>query len=198
MLKLDAVVEAEHPHKAAWRGSKAVAMELGEGDDVAPWQVRFSVIRWRHDPFRPRRGNVGAQKPLLLQVPQPALIVSDDESHGHLGRRWKVALRSFSLEGALRFRKARGCRRAGTRAIRNAEETAVGQSLDIYRCPTQWADPTNAVTPSVNAPHNGPLPLSDRTLRIQPTELCRNGSLLKRRTRRARKQTAMTLPSTAR
>ena len=124
MLELDAVVEAERPHEAAWRGSKVVVMELGEGDDVATWRVRFLVIRRQRNPFRLRRGNTRAQKPLLLQVPQPALrhgqqapIVSGDESHGHLGRRWKVALQTFSLEGALCFKKARGCRRARARAM---------------------------------------------------------------------------------
>ena len=34
VLKLNTVVVAERPHEAAWQGSEAVAVELGEGDDV--------------------------------------------------------------------------------------------------------------------------------------------------------------------
>jgi len=45
MLELDAVVVVERPHEAAWRRSEPVAVELGEGDDVALWQSRLLVLR---------------------------------------------------------------------------------------------------------------------------------------------------------
>ena len=69
MLELDAVVVAERPHEAARRRSEPVAVEIGEGDDIALRRVWFSVLHWRRDPLRLRRGSMGAQEPLLLKVP---------------------------------------------------------------------------------------------------------------------------------
>jgi hypothetical protein len=98
-----------------------------------------------------------------------------------------------TLQEGKRMQESRGDSNDGMRKRQQPGD----HSIFIDASP-QRVDLTIAVTPSVNAPPNGPLPLSDRMLQIQPTELCRNGSLLKRRTQRARKRTTTTLPSTAR
>ena len=73
MLELDAIMVAKDPHKAARGRPEPVAMELGERDDIALRRARLPVLCRRRDPLRPRRGSMGAQEPLLLHVPQPAL-----------------------------------------------------------------------------------------------------------------------------
>jgi len=59
VLELDDVVVAESPYEAAKRGSKAMVVELGEGNDVALQRVWLLVIHRRHDPLRPHRGSTG-------------------------------------------------------------------------------------------------------------------------------------------
>ena len=54
VLELYAVVVVERPHEASRRGSEAVAVELGEGDDVALRRIRLRAIRRWHDPLRSR------------------------------------------------------------------------------------------------------------------------------------------------
>ena len=51
MLKLYAVVVAEHPHEAAQRRAQAVAVELSEGNRIALGQPWFPVVRRRRDPL---------------------------------------------------------------------------------------------------------------------------------------------------
>ena len=69
MLELDVVVMKEGPHKAARRRPEPVVMERDEGDDVAFGWARLPMLRRQRDPFWPRRGSEGAEKPLLLQIP---------------------------------------------------------------------------------------------------------------------------------
>ena len=68
VLKLHNVVVEERPHKAAQRGTQAVAVKLGEGDDVPLGRPRFLVIRCRRNPLWPRRRNARAQKTFLLEL----------------------------------------------------------------------------------------------------------------------------------
>ena len=53
MLELDAIVMAQHPHEVTQRGTEAVTVELGKGDDIALQRVSLLVIRRRCDPLRP-------------------------------------------------------------------------------------------------------------------------------------------------
>jgi len=90
MLELDPVVVEDRPHEAARGRSEPVSMKLDEGHHVALWWAWLPMFRQRHDPLQPcRRGNV-AEKPLPLQVPQPALhhdrralVIGGDELHRH-------------------------------------------------------------------------------------------------------------------
>jgi len=163
------------------------------------------MIRRRRDPLGPHRGSTGAQEPLLLQIPQSvlhhgrrALIVSGDESHRHLGGRWRAALWIAPLEGVSCFKCARKCKVSRGECNGRMQKKQQPGNASIFIDAPQRADPINAVTSSINAPPNGLVSLPDRTLRIPQTELCRNDSLLKRCTQQARKRTAMTLPSVAR
>jgi hypothetical protein len=53
VLELDAIVMAQHPHEVTQRGTEAVTVELGKGDDIALQRVSLLVIRRRCDPLRP-------------------------------------------------------------------------------------------------------------------------------------------------
>ena len=90
MLELDAVMMEERPHDADQRRPEPVMVELDEGNDVARRWAWLPVLHRRCHPLRPCRGSEGAQEPLLLQVPQPALrhdrrtpLVGGDKSHRH-------------------------------------------------------------------------------------------------------------------
>ena len=68
MLELHTIVLAERPHEVARRRTEAVTMKLGEGDHVPLRRSRLPVVCQRRDPLRSRRGNTGAQEPLLLEI----------------------------------------------------------------------------------------------------------------------------------
>ena len=180
-------------------------MELGEGDNVALRCVWLPVVRRWCDPLRLHQGSTRVQEPLLLQIPQSALRherwapdVGGDEPHRHLVWMWRATLWISPLKGMMCRRCAGKCRRARAMAIGGMRKRRQPDDPPIFIDTSQWVDPTNAVTSQINVPPNGLISLSNRTLRILPTDQRRNSSLLKRRAQRARKRTATTLPSVAR
>ena len=98
MLELHTIVVAERPHEAAWGRTEVVMMKFGKGDHIPLRRPRLQVVCHRRDPLRPRRGNAGAQKSLLLEVQQAAVrhrrrapVIGSDEPHRHFDGRRKVA-----------------------------------------------------------------------------------------------------------
>jgi len=121
---------AERPHEAARRRSKTVAVELSEVDDVALQWAWLPVLHRWCNPLRLHRGRTGAQEPLLLHVPQPALhhsrrapLVGVNKPHRHLAGWWKATLRNSPPENVL-------CRRCAGRCGENKNNGSGGMQKE--------------------------------------------------------------------
>ena len=173
-----------------------------------PLGIGLPVVRRRRNLFRPQQGIMGAQEPLILQIPQFALyhgrrarVIEGDESHRHPSGRRKGGSTGFvrsrvHCASRRQEKTAMGSKGESNGGMRKGRQP--GEPVIFIGDPPQRADPTNVVTSQLNAPHNGLFSPPDRTLQIPQATQCHNNSLVKRRVQRARKQTATTLPSMAR
>ena len=160
VLELDAVVVAKRPHEAAHRRSEPVAVEFGEGDDVALRRTWFPVLRQQRDPLGPRRGR-GHRSPSFSKSCNRRSVMIDERQSSAA-----TSLTGIVLSGEMRLNKSLLSRTRSPQVRRkeqgeqeqgqwqNAEGTIAGRSTDIYKHPER-ADPTITVTSSMNVPPNG-------------------------------------------